>query len=149
MLWGLLPNDRLWVKAICWDCTSVYLNLQWSKDYYGSIRSQTFLCTEMKFWHNSNLTCRLSVLLCIHSGVTRVRRQVIRIAVSFKKILSTSKWRSRQRHILRWREFLRPCQTATTGTGHIFGLNLVLSSHKNINCMPHAGTHICMKYWTL
>ena len=25
---GLLLNDGLWVKAICWDCTSVYFNLQ-------------------------------------------------------------------------------------------------------------------------
>ena len=30
---GLLLNDGLWMKAICWDCTSVYFNLQWSKDY--------------------------------------------------------------------------------------------------------------------
>ena len=27
---GLLLNDGLRVKAICWDCTSVYFNLQWS-----------------------------------------------------------------------------------------------------------------------
>ena len=26
---GLFLNDGLWVKAICWDCTSVYFNLQW------------------------------------------------------------------------------------------------------------------------
>ena len=26
---GLLLNDGLCVKAICWDCTSVYFNLQW------------------------------------------------------------------------------------------------------------------------
>ena len=25
---GLLLNDELWVKAICWDCTSLYFNLQ-------------------------------------------------------------------------------------------------------------------------
>ena len=45
---GLFLNDGLWVKAICWDCTSVYFNLQWSTDYFGSIRSQTFSCTKMK-----------------------------------------------------------------------------------------------------
>ena len=27
----LLHNDGLWEKAICWDCTSVYFNLQWSQ----------------------------------------------------------------------------------------------------------------------
>ena len=26
---GLFLNDGLWVKAICWDCTSVSFNLQW------------------------------------------------------------------------------------------------------------------------
>ena len=52
----MLLNDGLCVKAICWDCTSVYFNLQWSKDYNGSIRSQTFFCTKKKFWQDL-ITC--------------------------------------------------------------------------------------------
>ena len=27
---GLLLNDGLWVKTICWDCTWVYFNVKWS-----------------------------------------------------------------------------------------------------------------------
>ena len=34
----LLTTDGLCVKTICWNCTSVYFNLQWSKDYNGFIR---------------------------------------------------------------------------------------------------------------
>ena len=51
-LWSHHDNQPRWncrnvlqknscYESICWDCTSVYFNLQRSKEYYGSIRSQT------------------------------------------------------------------------------------------------------------
>ena len=36
--------------------SSVYFNLRCSKDYYGSMRSQLFFCTEMKFWQSKERT---------------------------------------------------------------------------------------------
>ena len=43
----LLTTDGLCVKTICWNCTLVYFNLQWSKDYNGLTRD----------WHPGWLCC--------------------------------------------------------------------------------------------
>ena len=60
----MLLNDELWVKAICWDCTSVYFNLQWSKDY-GSRRSQTCVCVCEKFLFSDVWNPVLGSFLCL------------------------------------------------------------------------------------
>ena len=53
----LLTTDGLCVKTICWNCTSVYFNLQWSKDYNGFIRGWLLgwlCCFSFQTLHQTN-----------------------------------------------------------------------------------------------
>ena len=105
---GLFLNDGLWVKAICWDCTSVYFNLQW---YIKNNIFTHLLGSDHLHMGSSSNRGRTGATLLMAEGQSQTMQVPWLVTITFPFSTQTS---SKQRSSHNWSRWLYLSQHKTS-----------------------------------